>query len=77
MTNETIKKMWQDTLKEMGRDEGRYYYDDYLFETFAENVAYACANVVIECDPSVKCIVHEPYRSISEAVHNTFESGEH
>jgi hypothetical protein len=72
--NEKIKQIWLETMKEIDRDPVDY--DEFLFASFAENIVLACANVVIDCDPSEKCIVHEPYRSIAEAVHYTLEPDE-
>ena len=71
MKNAAIKQIWEQTLKEIDRDPVDY--DEFLFETFAGNILSRCADIVIECDPSEKCILHEPYRSIAEAVHNAFE----
>jgi hypothetical protein len=74
MKNASIKQIWKQTLKEIERDPVDY--DEYLFETFAENILSRCADIVIECDPSQKCTVHEPYRSIAEAVYNAFNEAD-
>ena len=71
MMNKKIKQIWLETMKEIDRDPVDY--DEFLFESFAENIVLACANVVIECDPSTKMIPHEPYVSIAEAVHYAFD----
>jgi len=42
-------------------------------EKFAQLIIDECIDAVIESDPSEKLIVHEPYRSIINAIEEKFE----
>jgi hypothetical protein len=43
-------------------------------ESYGQLLVEGCLNAIYGCDPSPKMIVHEPYRSIGDAVWDTFYS---
>jgi hypothetical protein len=47
-------------------------YDDAFEQKFAELIVQECIEVIVGCDEDPKLVLHEPYRTIMNAVREYF-----
>jgi len=70
MKRSDIKQLW---LQAGGESSNENSFHDEVIHRFSDLIVDACADSVIDSDPSVKMILHEPYRTVMDNVMRTFE----
>jgi len=68
-----IKQLW---LQAGGESSNENSFHDEVIHRFADLIVDACADSVIDSDPSVKMILHEPYRTVMRNVMEVFDDDE-
>lgn len=81
-----IEELAQQAIREAtaeGFSDNVYRSEGYLMsvskafaDKFAELILEEVANVICECDPSSKLILHEPYRTILRAIEDKMDEHE-
>jgi len=69
MNRDELNKLWYEAS--MGYNDQNC--DPDVIERFAELVVDKCADAVIDSDPSVKMVLHEPYRTVMDNVLRVFD----
>lgn len=67
MMNERIKELAMQADLYARSDNSSMVFENFMSrysEKFAELIINECTEIVISCDESVKCILHEPYRTV-------------
>lgn len=73
MNRADIKQLW---LQAGGESSNENSFHDEVIHRFADLIVDACADSVIDSDPSVKMILHEPYRTVMRNVMEVFDDDE-
>jgi len=62
-----MKQVIRDLWYEAGAGQKGVQQEE-IIERFAELIVDKCADAVIDSDPSVKMVLHEPYRTVMDNV---------
>jgi len=73
MNDQDIRRLW---LQAGGESSNENSLHDEVIHRFADLIVDACADAVIDSDPSVKMILHEPYRTVMRNVMEVFDDDE-